>query len=166
VNQFFYSGPSLSELQNFYAKRHRIDEKAPLAVSSKIQIEAPVDIVWQAIVNFRDWRHGAPAIDMPDVPDVAPDVSFVWRLNGVRIHSKIGVVDAVREINWTGVFLWFKAVERYVLAPIGMSRTQVTLEESLAGIGLVLFYGVRQQQANHNRWLAALKRHVEQRPDQ
>jgi hypothetical protein len=166
VHQLFYSGPSLSELHNFYAKGHRIDEKAPLAVSSKIQIEAPVNVVWQAIINFRDWRHWAPATDMPDVPDVTPDVSFVWRLNGVRIHSRIAVVDARRELNWTGVFLWFKAVERYVLAPIGELRTQVTLEESLAGLGLVLFYDVRQLQANHNRWLTALKRYLEQRSDQ
>jgi hypothetical protein len=98
---------------------------------------------------------------MPDLADVAPDILFRWRLNGVPILSTIGVVDLGRELNWTGAFLWFRAVARYVLAPLGPTRTRVTLGESLAGAVLPLFYSSRRMQANHERWLAAFKRRVE-----
>ena len=161
LRKLFYSGPQLNVLHNNYTKRRRFDAEAALVSASSIQIEAPVEAVWAVIITFRDWRTWAPEIEMPDLAEIAPDISFKWRLNGVAILSTIGVVDPGRELNWTGAFLWFRAVERYVLEPLGLTSTRVTLAESLAGALLPLFYSVRQLQANHERWLVALKGRVE-----
>jgi hypothetical protein len=148
-------------LHSNYTKQRRLDEEAALVSAASIQIEAPLEAVWAVIIAFRDWRTWAPGVEMPDLAEIAPDISFKWRLNGVAILSTIGVVDPGRELNWTGSFLWFRAVERYVLEPSGPTRTQITLAESLAGALLPMFYSARQLQANHERWLAALKRRVE-----
>jgi hypothetical protein len=153
--------PPLNVLHNSYTKQRRLDQEAALVSASSVEIEAPVEAVWAVIVALRDWRTWAPGVEMPDLAEVAPDISFRWRLNGVPILSTIGVVDLGRELNWTGAFLWFRAVERYVLEPLGPTRTRVTLGESMAGAVLPLFYSSRRMQAKHERWLAAFKRRVE-----
>jgi hypothetical protein len=161
LKKLFYSGPGLAALHEGYTKRRRVDANAPLLSSSSIEIRSPGEAVWATIVAFRDWRTWAPAIDMPDVPELAPDVSFQWRLNGITIRSVVGVVDVGQELNWTGAFLWFRAVERYVLERVGPDHTRVTLTESLSGWLLPLFYSAAQLRANHQRWLDALKTHIE-----
>lgn len=161
MRKLLYSGPPLHVLHDNYTKQRRLDEQAALVSRSSIQIEAPVEAVWAVMVAFGDWRNWAPGVEMPDLAEFAPDTSFTWRLNGVAIRSTIGVVDCGRELNWTGAFLWFRAVERYVIEALGATLTQVTLGESLAGPLLPLFYSSRQLQANHERWLAAFKRRVE-----
>jgi len=161
TRKLLYSGPSLDDLHTNYAKQRRLDEKAALVSVSSIEIEASVESVWAVMIAFGRWQTWAPGVEMPHLVEVAPDVSFKWRLNGVPIVSTVGVVDPGRELNWTGAFLWFRAVERYVLEELGPTRTHVTLGESLAGALLPLFYSSRQLRANHERWLAAFKRQVE-----
>jgi hypothetical protein len=71
------------------------------------------------------------------------------------------VVDPYRELIWTGTFFGFKAVDRHLLEPIDGGRTRVTIQESLAGPLLPLFYSATRLRAGHEEWLGALKTFVE-----
>jgi hypothetical protein len=162
--KLFYFGPSLARLHDDYAKKHRIDEDAPLVSSSSIDIDAPLERVWNAISDLRGWSRWAPA-EVLDFADVRPGAHFTWKLNGVSIRSTFAVVDARRELTWTGQFFGFKAVDRQTLEPLDGGGTRATLEESLAGPLLPLFYSSSKLKANHLKWLTALKTFAEGRPE-
>jgi hypothetical protein len=51
VEQLFYGGPSIGVLHEEYAKKGRIDEKAPITAAYEVRIEAPVERVWELLSN-------------------------------------------------------------------------------------------------------------------
>ena len=163
--KLFYRGPSLVDLRSDYAKQHRVDASAPLVSASSIEISAPVDEVWNAIADVMAWSLWAPRVKVLRVDGVRPDASFTWRLNGVKIEARFAVVDPPKELSWTGTFFGFRAVDRNLLERLDKGRTRVTFEESLAGLLLTLLYRPTQLRANHQRWLGALKTHVERQRD-
>jgi hypothetical protein len=157
----FYTGPSLRTLHDEYAVRSRIDTDAPLVSASETIIEAPVERVWAAVADMRGWPAWAPGIRILELTEVAAGAPFRWRLGPTRIRSTFAVVEAGRELTWTGRVAWYKAVDRHVLEPAGPGRTRVIVEESLAGPLLPLLFSAAKLRANHQAWLAGLKRFVE-----
>jgi hypothetical protein len=160
-SKLFYFGPSLNELHDEYAKRHRIDEAAPLKSLSDLEINAPPSLVWEAVTDLHGWSQWAPAVEVLERAEIRPDTKFKWKLNGATIQSTFAVVDNQRELNWTGIFFGFKAVDRIILEPLDGGGTRVLIEESLAGPLLPLLYSSAKLRTNHVRWLEALKRYVE-----
>ena len=62
-----------------------------------------------------------------------------WR--GACIKATFAVIAPERELAWTGVAMgWIKAIDRFRLAPTGDGRTTVTMEETMSGLLLTLFY--------------------------
>jgi hypothetical protein len=161
LDKLFYTGPSLTTLHEDCAKRHRIDTAAPVTSSSTIDVAAPIDRVWRALVDLQTWHEWAPHVAVLQHGDVCPDEPFTWRTGGFSIRSRFAVVEEKRELSWTGVFFGFKAVDRQVLELLEARRTRVTIEESLAGPLLPLLYSAAKLRVNHERWLNALKRFVE-----
>ncbi|GIH92382.1 SRPBCC family protein [Planobispora siamensis] len=159
--KLFYSGPSLNVLHEEYAALGRVDPRAQLVSSSSLVVGAPVERVWEVMADLASWPSWASGLEIAELGDVRPGAPFRWRLNGVAIRSRFAVVAAGRELTWTGVFLGYKAVDRHVLEPLEDGRTRVTVEESLAGPLLPLFYGERKLRANHERWLSDLRSAVE-----
>jgi hypothetical protein len=51
LTQLFYSGSSVGVLHEEYAKKGRIDEKAPITTTCEVRIEAPVERVWELLSN-------------------------------------------------------------------------------------------------------------------
>ncbi|MBD3143448.1 SRPBCC domain-containing protein [Microbispora bryophytorum] len=154
-----YSGPSLAVLHDDYAARGRVDSDAQLTSSSRLVVDAPVDRVWTVMADLRAWPSWASGIRILELGDVRPGAPFRWRLNGVPLRSRFAVVDPRRELTWTGIFLGrYRAVDRHVLEPLEGGRTRITVEESLAGPLLPLFYRESMLRANHERWLSDLAR--------
>jgi len=94
---------------------------------------------------------------------VKADARFTWTNGKARIKSTFAVVDAEREITWTGVSSGAKAIDRYVLEPIDEGTTRVYCEESMAGPLLVLFFDSAKLKAGMEEWLSALKTAAEAR---
>jgi hypothetical protein len=161
ASKLFYSGPSLSVLHDDYAARGRIDTGAPLVSTSSLVIDAPVGRVWEVMADLASWPSWSPGLEIVELSQVRPGARFRWKMNGVPLRSRFAVVDAGRELTWTGTFFGYKAVDRHVLESIEGGRTRVTIEESLAGPLLPLLYGQSKLRANHERWLAGLKEAVE-----
>jgi uncharacterized membrane protein len=161
--KLLYRGPSLAELQNSYAKQHRVDTEAPLVSRSTIEVDAPIWSVWNVLCDVEAWPRWAPRVELLSKTAVRPDEPFTWKLNGVTIVATFAVVSAPTELSWTGRFFAYRAVDRNLLEPLSMNRTRVTFEESLAGPLLPLFYRSSQLRANHDRWLGSLKTFTESR---
>jgi len=158
LNRLFYGGPSIEALHEVYAKKGRIDEEAPIKASREVRIEAPVERVWGLLSDPRGW--GAWYPDIHDVrldPGVEAGARFDWANGKAHMRSRFAVVEAGREITWTGVAYGAKAVHRHVLEPTEGGATRVFSEESMAGPLLVLFYTSAKLGAEMEEWLSALK---------
>ncbi|WP_169949704.1 SRPBCC family protein [Microbispora sp. H11081] len=154
-----YSGPSLAVLHEEYAARGRVDPAAQVVSSSHLVVDVAVDRVWEVMADLRTWPSWASGIRITELGAVRPGASFRWRLNGMPLRSRFAVIEPLRELTWTGVFLGlYRAVDRHVLEPLEDGRTRITVEESLAGPLLPLFYREHMLRANHERWLANLAR--------
>ena len=164
MNQLLYRGPSIEVLHQQYAKRERIDSRAPVTAAHEVEIDAPVQRVWHLLADPMAWPSFAPEVhDVHLDGPVAVDTRFTWANGRSRMRSRFAVVDPGREITWTGVSSGFKAVHRHLLEATGGGATRVRSEESIAGPLLVLFYGSGKLQADIEAWLAGLKRAAERR---
>jgi hypothetical protein len=158
LERLFYGGPSFGVLHEEYAKRGRIDERAPVKASGEIRIEAPVERVWALLRDLRGWEGWAPRVhDVRLDSAVAVDASFSWSIGRTRIKSVLAIVEPGRELTWTGAALWTKAVDRHVLEPTEDGATRLYIEESLAGALVPLLFGSAKLEVQHRRWLAAFK---------
>ncbi|MGI5485355.1 SRPBCC family protein [Microtetraspora malaysiensis] len=162
ASTLFYSGPALTVLHDEYARHGRVDPNAQLVSSSSVVVDAPVERAWTVMADLATWPRWASNLEIVELSDVRPGAPFRWKLNGVALRSRFAVVTPERELTWTGVFFGYKAVDRHVLEPLDGGRTRITVEESLAGPLLPLFYSERKLRANHERWLAELKAAVEE----
>jgi uncharacterized protein YndB with AHSA1/START domain len=162
MNQLLYRGPSIEVLHQRYAKRERIDSRAPVTAAHEVEIHAPVQRVWDLLADPMAWPSFAPEVHGVHLDGpVAVDTRFTWANGRSRMKSRFAVVEPGREITWTGVSSGFKAVHRHLLEATGDGATRVRSEESMAGPLLVLFYGSAKLQAGIEAWLAGLKRAAE-----
>jgi uncharacterized protein YndB with AHSA1/START domain len=164
LKQLFYSGPSIGVLHEEYAKKGRIDEKAPITATYEVRIEAPVERVWELLSNPPDWGTFDP--DIHDVhldSGVKPDARFTWRNGKARMKSRFAVVDAEQEITWTGVAYGAKVIHRHVLEPTGGGgATRLFCEESMVWPLLALFFDSAKLQTGLKKWLTTLKTAAEE----
>jgi hypothetical protein len=162
IDQLLYSGPSFDDLHVHYAKDGRLDEKAPVKTAADILIQAPVESVWEHLINVQGW----PAID-PSFRNVqlestlAVDAYFKFVLNNFPIRAKIAVITPNRAFHWTGLSLWFKAVDLHVLEETADGGTRLYVAESFAGVMATLFISSEQLKRQHEKWLHAFKRALE-----
>lgn len=164
IKQVFYNGPSFETLHRDYAKKGHIDENATIKTATEIHIAAPVERVWNQLINLSAW----PAIDpsfrnVQLESNVEEDAYFRFVLNNFPIRAKFAVVAPNRELTWTGLSLWFKSVDLHVLEPIETGGTRLYSAESLAGVLASPLMTSEQLKKQHEKWLMAFKHSLESR---
>ncbi|WP_405683575.1 SRPBCC family protein [Streptomyces sp. NBC_01387] len=158
--EMLYRGPSLDELHENYAKRHQIDEAAPIRSAHEVVIDAPVERVWALLADPAGWSTFAPAIhDVHVAGDrtASVDTRFTWINGRAKIASRFAVVEPLREITWTGSAMGSRAAHRHLLTTREDGTMLLRTEESMAGTLLGLFYGSAKLHAELTRWLDAIK---------
>jgi uncharacterized membrane protein len=158
VMKLLYAGPPLRELHEEYAKKGRIDENAPVKSVVSVTIDAPAATVWQLLSDLQNWPSWRSDAYVTSLDRIEPDARFRWKVRGSTITSTFAVVSPEREIAWTGVAMgWIKAIDRCRLAPTEDGRTTVTMEESMSGPFLTLFYSDGKLRKGHEEVLRMLK---------
>jgi hypothetical protein len=152
-----YRGPSVDVLYDDYARRHRIDEAAPIVARRELVIAAPVGDVWRILSSPETWPRVDPAIrDVRVHGEVAAGTRFTWRNGRARLSSRFAVVEAEQEISWVGSGSGARAVHRHWMVPTADGGTCLATEESMAGWPVVLVLGDVKLQRMLDRWLRAI----------
>ncbi|WP_441251000.1 SRPBCC family protein [Kitasatospora sp. McL0602] len=156
-------GPSLATLDRDYARAGRVDSAAPVQARHQVAIAAPPGQVWQLITDVTGWPrwfdgvHGLVASDTP----LRPGSRFEWLSGDKRIRSTIATLIPGQEVSWTGVCAGARAVRRHLLARTADGGTLLTVEESMSGLLLTLFYDSEKLQTATGAWLEALRNTAE-----
>ncbi|SEG96048.1 Polyketide cyclase / dehydrase and lipid transport [Nonomuraea solani] len=125
---------------------------------SSIVIDAPAGKVWQLLADMRSWPQWRSDAYVIELGEMKPDAPFRWNIRGQAIKSTFAVVEPERELAWTGVAMGYvKAIDRMRLEAAGDGRTRVTIEESMAGPLLTLFYSSAKLRKGHEDMLHMLK---------
>ncbi len=160
----FYTGPSLRELHEDYAKKQRIDDRAAITGRRDITVNAPPAVVWALLSDVTHWdKNLEPGVHDIRVPDgVLVDAPFTRVNKGATLKARFAVVEPERELAWTGSAFGAKVVHRYILEALPGGGTRVVVEESMAGPLLaVFFYTSRKLQGLLETCLATLKTSAE-----
>lgn len=143
-NSITYRGPALSQLHGQFAKKHRIDEAAPIRNRREIVVNAPVHRVWQMLIDVPAWETNLePGVKNVRLEHgVSVDATFTRSNKGARMRAQFAVVREDREIAWTGSAFGARVVHRFQLEAVGDKVTKVVVEESMSGPLLGLFFSV------------------------
>jgi hypothetical protein len=138
LERLLYRGPSWTELHEVYAKRHRVDDRAPIQSSNNIDIRAEVGKVWQVISEVTAWStFNLPIGNARLYSPIAVDSAGELTIRGMRVQIKFAVADPNYELTWTGTALWSG---RANCSGVAFKRNNAShLHESLAGAFVTLF---------------------------
>jgi uncharacterized protein YndB with AHSA1/START domain len=116
-----------------------IDEQAPVAGASEIEIAAAPEVVWEVLTEFERWPSWNPDVKSLSMRGpVAEGSEFRWKAGPGTITSTIRRVEPPRMIAWTGRTLGIRAIHFWWLEP-PEGTTFVRTEESYDGAVARLF---------------------------
>ena len=162
MSKLLYNGPSFRVLHEEYAKRHTIDERAGSVAADSIVINAPVEKVWDILIAMDTWPTLNPLVSDVRLPSgVSVDATGTFKLNNFPVSFTFAVVDPYKELTWTGVSLWTKAIDRLWLERLTDTTTRLYLEESLAGLFVSRMSSSAQLHKQHMASLQSFKQAAE-----
>ncbi|MEU4395573.1 SRPBCC family protein [Kribbella sp. NPDC023855] len=159
TNSLFYTGPSIAVLHEEYAKKSRIDDRAAIQGRREITVAAPIERVWEKLSDVASWdtnlEPGVKDIQLDD--GVTVDGRFTRVKGGAKMKARFAVVEAPREIAWTGAAFGAKVVHRFTLEATDDNTTRVVVEESMAGPLFGLLFNNKKLDAVLTESLTTLK---------
>lgn len=116
-----------------------INDNAPVKSKNQIEINAPVNVVWQTLTDISDWTRWQKAVTETKVlGEIKEGTPFNWKAGGLSFKSKIHTANPVSMFGWTGKTLGASAIHNWVFEKKD-EKTIVTVEESLQGLLPSLF---------------------------
>jgi carbon monoxide dehydrogenase subunit G len=160
TNSLFYTGPSIAVLHEEYAKKSRIDDRAAIQGRREITIAAPIERVWEKLSDVASWdtnlEPGVKNIQLEN--GVTVDGRFTRVKGGAKMKARFAVIEAPREIAWTGAAFGAKVVHRFTLESTDDNSTRVVTEESMAGPLFGLLFNNKKLDAVLTESLDTLKK--------
>lgn len=141
----------------------RLKEDAPVLLRLQTDVSAPPEAVWDLLVEVRRWPLWHRGADFADLRgELEPGTQLRWRMDGMRIRSRIREVDPPVRLGWTMGTLGARGYQRWSLRPTP-TGTEVTLEEAWGGLfALVLKRTLKRTLLRaRTHWLAALRDRAE-----
>lgn len=140
------------------AKNEEINEEAPIIDKQEITIIAPIEKVWQTLVNIGEWPDWYTGVTIKKKPQrYEAGQRFSWKQDGVKIKSRLVKVEKPHALTWTGSVQWLKAVHVWQLREIDRRKTKVTVKESLQGFWVTRFTDKQKLHKTLDLWLNLLK---------
>ncbi|MCL6523124.1 MAG: SRPBCC family protein [Thermoflavifilum sp.] len=125
-----------------------INEDAPVKTRNQIEINAPIDTVWEILTDIHNWPTWQKAVTKTEVfGEIKVGTKFNWKANGLSFKSKIHTVNLRAMFGWTGKTLGASAIHNWILKEKG-NQTIVIVEESLQGVLPRLFRNYFQKSLN------------------
>lgn len=122
-----------------------INENAPVKSRSQIEIEAPVDTVWEILTNINNWTTWQKDVSKTVVHgEIKQGTKFDWKAGGLSFKSEIHTSIPKSMFGWTGTTLGASAIHNWFFEAKD-NVTVVWVEESLQGIFPGLFTGYFQK---------------------
>jgi hypothetical protein len=114
-------------------------ESAPVRSSAEIDIDAPLQVVWDVLTGFENWPNWNPDVKSMSFPGpLAPGSEFRWKAGPGTIVSTLERIEPPRYIAWRGRTLTINAHHEWWLEPHG-DGTFVRTQESFYGLLARLF---------------------------
>lgn len=136
---------------------------APVRCSKTISINATVEKTWAILTNINLWSNWQADISYAKLDSLlSPNTSFVWKSNGVKIHSTLHTIEQNKRFGWSGNSLGLHAIHNWILKD-NNEHTEVTVEETMEGFLARLFNKSlnKSLEKGMQRWLSFLKKECE-----
>ena len=107
---------------------------SPVVSQAEIEIDAPVDRVWEILTAIERWPAWNPDVKSVSTGDAfAEGSTFRWKAGPGTITSRIAHVDRPRVVAWSGETFGVRAVHVWRLEAQN-GKTLVRTEESYDGL--------------------------------
>ena len=116
-----------------------IDRDSRVVSSAEVEIDAPLEVVWNVLTAIDEWPTWNPEVKsvLVDGP-AAEGTTFRWKAGPGTITSTVVGVDRPRLIAWSGKTLGIRAIHVWHLGQRD-GRTHVSTEESYSGLVARMF---------------------------
>jgi uncharacterized protein YndB with AHSA1/START domain len=122
-----------------------INPSAPATTTRETLIEADPELVFSVISGLGEWPEWSTDVKSMTVDGpVEPGTVFRWKAGPGSLTSTLQVVDAPREIGWTGKTMGISAIHVFRLEPQN-GGTLARSEESWEGMVATLMMGYGQK---------------------
>jgi hypothetical protein len=116
-----------------------IEENAPVVSFIELEIDAPIEAVWEILTAIEHWPTWNPDVKSVSVDGPTSEgTSFHWKAGPSTISSTVIRLDRPRLIAWTGRTLGIRAIHLWRLERRN-GRTLARTEESYEGFVVRLF---------------------------
>lgn len=142
-----------------------IDRSAPATAEGEIPISAPPEMVWAVIADLSAWpTWNSDVKSMAFDGRLEPGSTFRWKSGSASLVSTLQVVEAPREIGWTGKTMGIKAVHIFEFEPMD-GGTLARSAESFRGLipSVLKTYSRKVLRRGIDSILASLKIEAERR---
>ena len=110
-----------------------VDKSAPVLAHHEVEIQAPLDVVWQLHIDVNNWPSWQEAITEAHIDGpFEPGSSFDWSSYGFGVTSQIYDVSDRSRTLWGGTAGGITGVHEWLFAETE-GGVRVTTNESFAG---------------------------------
>lgn len=116
-----------------------INKNAPVWSTNQLEIDSPVQAVWQTLVDIENWPKWQKAVTKATLKvGIDEGTEFNWKAGGLSFKSKIHTCKPNSKFGWTGTTIGASAIHNWHFKEKA-NKTIITVEESLQGVFPRLF---------------------------
>ena len=143
------------------AKDGKINEDASVKDVHSIIINAPIDKVWNILIQadqWPQWNSDIKSVAIEGEPN--EDQSFKWNFDGTKFNAQFQKIEKLTTLTWTGKSKWSMSIHNWQLVADD-NQTIATLSTSLQGTFVILANKHQKVYTDLINWLEKLKEKAE-----
>jgi len=150
------------QITNALAKEGKINENASIKDQHSIIINAPIEKVWEILIDLNSWHEWNKEISGMKVEgEIKEGTKFKWVNHGKKTSSQIQQFKAPTDLAWSGKTSLVKEIQSWQLES-DEGQTIVTLSASLHG-AFTFFVNSHLKVYNELiNWIESLKARAEE----